>query len=197
MASILHLVGSPVDDFHAELSRLYAGACIEALSARTSHTMHVAYVSPDGTWRLPADLRTESLSAAVRMTASEAINHLGVLGIDAVVPQMFRLPGMTTYRALFDFLGIRYLGNPPDVMAIAADKAKTRAVVAAAGVGLLHGALQLVGADRAVAIAVELVEQRIDAGLVAAVPEGRGARPFRQRQAQAGQDDGQGGGSDR
>ena len=147
MASILHLVGSPVDDFHAELSRLYAGACIEALSARTAHTMHVAYVSPDGTWRFPADLRTESLSAAVRMTASEAINHLGVLGIDAVVPQMFCLPGMTTYRALLDLLGIRYLGNPPDVMAIAADKAKTRAVVAAAGVAVPAGAVLHPGDD--------------------------------------------------
>ncbi|MGB3353241.1 MAG: D-alanine--D-alanine ligase [Mycobacterium sp.] len=147
MASILHLVGSPVDDFHAELSRLYAGACFDALSARTAHTMHVAYVSPDGMWRFPADLRAESLSAAVRMTVSEAITHLGVLGIDAVVPQMFCLPGMTTYRALFDVLGIRHLGNPPDVMALAADKAKTRAVVAAAGVAVPAGVVVHPGDD--------------------------------------------------
>ena len=34
-----------------------------------------------------------------------------------MVPQMFCRPGMTSYRALFDVLGIPYLGNPPDVMA--------------------------------------------------------------------------------
>ena len=32
---------------------------------------------------------------------------------------MFCLPGMTSYRALFDVLGIPYVGNPPEVMAIA------------------------------------------------------------------------------
>ena len=31
---------------------------------------------------------------------------------------MFCLPGMTAYRALFDVLGIPYVGNPPDVMAL-------------------------------------------------------------------------------
>ena len=29
-----------------------------------------------------------------------------------MVPQMFCIPGMTAYRALFDVLGIPYLGNP-------------------------------------------------------------------------------------
>ena len=52
---------------------------------------------------------------------------------------MFCLPGMTTYRALFDVLGIPYVGNPPDVMALGADKAKARAVVAAAGVAVPGG----------------------------------------------------------
>src|SRR6185369_7022142 len=59
------------------------------------------------------------------------------------LPQMFCLPGMTTYRALFDALGIPYVGNPPDVMALGADKAKARAVVAAAGVALRTGERRL------------------------------------------------------
>jgi len=61
---------------------------------------------------------------------SAAVRHIEQLGIDVMLPQMFCLPGMTTYRALFDALGIPYVGNPPDVMALGADKAKARAVVA-------------------------------------------------------------------
>ena len=33
--------------------------------------------------------------------------------MDAMIPQMFCIPGMTAYRALFDELGIPYLGNRP------------------------------------------------------------------------------------
>ena len=52
---------------------------------------------------------------------------------------MFCLPGMTSYRALFDVLDIPVVGNTPDVMALAANKAKAKAVVAAAGVLVPQG----------------------------------------------------------
>lgn len=42
--SVLHLVGSAVDNFHAELSRLYARACLDALADR--YDVLLAYVSP-------------------------------------------------------------------------------------------------------------------------------------------------------
>ena len=58
---------------------------------------------------------------------------------DVVVPQMFCLPGMTTYRALLELLGLPYVGSPPDVMALAAHKARAKAVVAAAGVRVPAG----------------------------------------------------------
>ena len=137
--SVLHLVGSAVDDFYAELSRLYAGACLAALAEDDRYDMHLAYVSPDGSWRFPADLGAKSIASAVAMSPADAIAHLAVLGVDVVVPQMFCVPGMTSHRALFDLLGIPYLGNTPDVMAIAADKAKARAIVAAAGVAVPVG----------------------------------------------------------
>ena len=54
--SVLHLVGSAVDEFHADLSRLYAGACLAALTDSARDDVHLAYVSPDGWWRFPADL---------------------------------------------------------------------------------------------------------------------------------------------
>jgi len=48
---------------------------------------------------------------------------------------------MTYYRALFDLLNIPYVGNTPDVMALAANKAKTRAIVASSGVSIPQGEL--------------------------------------------------------
>ena len=59
------------------------------------------------------------------------------LGVDVVVPQMFCLPGMTTYRALFDLLGhpLRRQ-HPRRDGARRRDKARAKAVVAAAGVAV-------------------------------------------------------------
>lgn len=138
---VLHLVGSPVDEFHAELSRLYAGACLSALGdvAGDEHEAHIAYVAPGGDWRFPADLSAPALAAAPSHSTAAAIAAITELDVDVMVPQMFCLPGMTAYRALFDVLGIPYVGNRADVMALAADKGKTRAVVAAAGVRVPPG----------------------------------------------------------
>jgi D-alanine-D-alanine ligase len=137
--SVLHLVGSPVDDFHAELSRLYAGASIAALDDPRRYRTHVAYVAPGGAWSFPADLSPRSLSTAVQMALPEALSRIEALSIDVMVPQMFCLPGMTVYRSLFDAAGVPYLGSSGDVMAVGADKVRTRAIVGAAGVHVPAG----------------------------------------------------------
>jgi D-alanine-D-alanine ligase len=131
---LLHLVGSPVDEFHAELSRLYAAGCLEALGDRYEHA--IAYVAPGDVWSFPSSL---SALSGPTFSRSEALSHIASLGVDVVVPQMFCPPGMTEYRALFDDLGIPYVGNPPAVMATAMDKARAREVVAAAGVPVPAG----------------------------------------------------------
>ena len=137
--SVLHLVGSPVDEFFADLSRLYAGGALAALATDGTYEHHVAYVAPGGAWSFPADLGAQALAAAVPMAPGDAMAHVARLGIDVVVPQMFCRPGMTAYRALFEVLGIPVVGNPPEVMAIAADKAAARAIVSAAGVAVPAG----------------------------------------------------------
>jgi D-alanine-D-alanine ligase len=151
---VLHLVGSAVDDFHAGLSRLYAGGCLDALADRTGYDAHIAYVSPDGSWRFPAALSARALAQAQACTIVEALHHILSLDVDVVVPQMFCHPGMTGYRALFDVLGIPYLGNTPAVLALAADKAKTRAVVAAAGVAVPAGEVVAPGQPRTLRLPV-------------------------------------------
>jgi len=67
-----------------------------------------------------------------------------------MVPQMFCLPGMTRYRGLFDLLGIPYVANPPDVMALSSHKARAKAVVAAAGVDVPQGVVVCAGGHAAI-----------------------------------------------
>ncbi len=138
---VLHLVGSAVSEFYCDLSRLYAQDCLESTADAALYEFHVAYVTPDLQWRFPTDLSRESISSAAPMYLADAVQRLTALEIDVMVPQMFCVPGMTYYRALFDLLEIPYVGNTPDVMALGANKAKAKGVVAAAGVNVPEGEL--------------------------------------------------------
>jgi D-alanine-D-alanine ligase len=138
---VLHLVGSVVSEFYCDLSRLYAEDCFECNAEVNLYEFHVAYVTPDHQWRFPQSLRPEAIAAASPMPLAAAIQVLSQLKPDVMVPQMFCVPGMTSYRALFDLLNIPYVGNLPDVMALTANKAKAKAVVAAAGVKVPTGEL--------------------------------------------------------
>jgi D-alanine-D-alanine ligase len=138
---VLHLVGSAVSEFYGDLSRLYAQDCLESTANPARYEFYIAYITPDRQWRFPIDLSRAAIASARSMSVVEAVRVLTELKIDVMVPQMFCIPGMTYYRALFDLLGIPYLGNTPDVMALASDKAKAKAVVAAAGVRVPRGEL--------------------------------------------------------
>ncbi|MCC3449333.1 MAG: ATP-grasp domain-containing protein [Microcoleus sp. PH2017_39_LGB_O_B] len=136
---VLHLVGSAVSDFYCDLSRLYAQDCLENTANSALYEFHIAYVSPDRTWRFPTSLDKSAIEAAHPMSLADAVQVLTDLQIDVMIPQMFCIPGMTQYRSLFDLLSIPYVGNPAELMALVADKARTKAVVAAAGVSVPLG----------------------------------------------------------
>lgn len=138
---VLFLVGSPTSDFFCDLSRLYAADCLASTADPALYEFHVAYVTPDGRWRFPADLGRRSIDAACTVPVTEAVRHITGLDVDVAVPQMFCPSGMTHYRSLLELLQIPYLGNTPDVMALAMDKGKTRAIVAAAGIDVPEGEL--------------------------------------------------------
>lgn len=138
---VLHLAGSEVSEFYCDLSRLYAQDCLESTADASLYEFHVAYVTPDRRWRFPTDLSREAIASAGPMSFAEAVKRLTALEIDVMVPQMFCIPGMTYYRALFDLLDVPYLGNTPDVMALGVNKAKAKAVVAGAGVSVPRGEL--------------------------------------------------------
>jgi D-alanine-D-alanine ligase len=148
---VLHLAGSAVSDFLADLSRLYAQDCLQAAADPARYEFHVAYVTPDGRWRFPDDLSQAAIDAAAPMPLDSTVRYLAALQPDVMLPQMFCLPGMTSYRALFDVLGVPYVGSPPAVMALGADKAHAKAVVAAAGVRVPPGEVLRKGDEPSVA----------------------------------------------
>lgn len=145
---ILHLVGSPTDIRHVELSTLYAAGCIQALCQPAKYEFLIALVSPDGLWRFPQSLDSGAVAAAKPMALHTAVELLVKARIDVAIPHMFCLAGMTQYRALLQMLGIAFVGNLPFQMALTADKAKTKAVVSAAGVRVPRGKLLAISADR-------------------------------------------------
>ncbi|MEM6839656.1 MAG: D-alanine--D-alanine ligase [Cyanobacteria bacterium P01_C01_bin.120] len=136
---ILHLTGSAQDEFFCDLSRFYAKGCIAATGDPARYEFHIAYVTPDRQWRFPTSLSAADIAAAVPMDLSAAIATLQARHIDVALPQMFCLPGMTQYRSLLDLLGIPYVGNPAELMALTAHKAQAKAIVAAAGVNVPAG----------------------------------------------------------
>jgi D-alanine-D-alanine ligase len=142
---VLHLVGSAASEFYENLSRLYAQDCLESTANPALYEFYIAYITPDRQWRFPVDLSREALASASPMSVAQAIQQLAELRIDVMVPQMFCIPGMTYYRSLFELLGIPYVGNTPDVMALTANKARAKAVVAAAGVSVPAGELLRAG----------------------------------------------------
>ncbi|WP_226378822.1 D-alanine--D-alanine ligase [Pseudonocardia sp. KRD291] len=137
----MHLTGSAVSDELADLSLLYARGCLTATADPDHYETHIAHVSPDGRWRFPASLDPQVLDTAAPVTAGDAIRRITELEPDVMVPQMFCRPGMTNYRALFDVLGVPYLGNTPDATALSVDKHRARTLVAAAGVHVPHAEL--------------------------------------------------------
>ncbi len=158
--TILQLVGSPTDDTYRELSELYARAAQEALAGAEYRFVN-AHVSPGGAWRFPEILDDSAIAAAPSLSLAEAVQHIALLEADLALPQMFCRTGVSHYRALLDLLDLPYLGNAPLQMALAADKAKTRAIVASAGVAVPEG--QLLKDGEAAALDLPLIVKPNDA----------------------------------
>jgi len=139
---ILHLVGSVYNDFYCGLSYRYAEGCLKnTVNVSSLQDFQIAYVTCDGQWRFPRSLSLEDIAAAKPMSLSDAIQFIIAQKINLMIPHMYCTPGMTHYRALFDLLKIPYMGSAPDVMAVTAHKAKTKAIVATAGVNVPLGEL--------------------------------------------------------
>ena len=139
---VIHLLGSAVSHYYEQLSTNYARECVESTmtdAAQDHFEFLFACVHPDGCWSFPLSLGDVDIAAAPRINNAMALSHLAGLEADVVVPHMFCYPGMTTYRSIFDLLGVPMVGCPVDAMAISTNKARTRAIIAAHGVRVARG----------------------------------------------------------
>jgi len=131
---VLHLCGSRASEYYEGVSAYYASQCFDTVVAQGTFEHGIALVHIDGSWSFPKDFSDEAKGAAERMSLADAMSAIQDLAPSAIVPHMFCLPGMTTYRALFDAMKIPVVGNDAGVMALSTNKAQSRAVVAAGGV---------------------------------------------------------------
>ena len=183
---VLHLTGSSTTAELDDLSRLYAHDCLGAVEDPERYEPIIVHVSPGGEWRFPTGVTDAELAGAPGMTPAAAIARIGELAIDVMVPHMFCVAGMTRYRAVFDTLGIPYVGNPPEAMALTARKDLARAVVGAAGVRVPAG--RVVGDDPdgdLAGIGLPVVVKPVDADNSAGVSLVRDTRDYRAALAKA------------
>lgn len=134
---VLHLAGSVESEFLHNLSLLYCEGAWNALTEEYPHSL-LAVVAPDRTWRITSN-KFQGLASAEVRTEKDALAWLSRSGVDAVVPHMFCTEGMTTYRAHMEALGLRLLGNPSHVCAIAHHKEQTKSILREAGVRVPGG----------------------------------------------------------
>jgi len=131
---VLHLCGSAASEYYEGVSTYYSNECFEEVAKHGTYDNRPCIVHLDGTWSFPADMSEEAKAKAERLTIAQAFAKLAELKPAAMVPHMFCLPGMTTYRAIFDALCIPIVGNSSVVMGISTNKVQSKAIVEAAGV---------------------------------------------------------------
>lgn len=135
---VLHLCGSMASDYYEGVSIYYGSECLQEVTQQGKYINIPCFVHLDGTWSFPSDTSEGTRATTQHLSFPEAMAKISELKPEAVVPHMFCLPGMTSFRALFDTMGVPVVGNTADVMALSTDKWKTKAVVAVSGVKVPH-----------------------------------------------------------
>ena len=110
---ILQLVGSPTDDFHRELSEMYAVGCANAFFGQGLYRFSFAHISPNGAWCFPESLSLSDRRSAEKHATADALAIIASMDVDCGLPQLFCLRGMTECRAIFGILDIPFIGNNP------------------------------------------------------------------------------------
>mmetsp|Transcript_11537 Transcript_11537/g.21832 ORF Transcript_11537/g.21832 Transcript_11537/m.21832 type:complete len:355 (-) Transcript_11537:276-1340(-) len=136
---VIHLLGSAASDYYEGVSVLYAEQCLKEAFEHNTFANTPCRVHADGTWSFPKDLTKEAMEAAERVSTDKAIEKIAQLNPSAVVPHMFCLPGMTTYRSFCDLMSMPLVGNTADVMALSTNKWQSKAIVQSFGVKVPEG----------------------------------------------------------
>jgi len=138
--NVLHLCGSQASEYYEGVSNYYASECFKAVTETGNYVHLIARVHCDGSWSFPKDF-SETEKEAEHMDIIKAMQVIADLQPQVMIPHMFCMPGMTTYRALFQALKIPYVGNDGPLMSLSENKAHSRCIVQAAGVRVAQGEL--------------------------------------------------------
>jgi len=138
---VLHLCGSGVSEYYEGVSSYYASECFQAVTETGTYDNRIAKVHCDGSWSFPASFKDEDKEAAPRMSIIDAMRTISEMKPAVMIPHMFCLPGMTTYRTLFEAFKIPMVGCDGPLMSLSTNKAHTRSIVQAAGVRVAQGEL--------------------------------------------------------
>ena len=132
MIRLLHLVGSPTDEYNYKISVLYAKAC----DSHGDFDFHYAVLKPDKTWTFTKsldgleELEEENPGSIVPMSLAEAVQHItGSIRPDAAIHHMFCTEGTVYYRSLMEMLNIQLIGPTSQCAMISTNKALTRGAV--------------------------------------------------------------------
>jgi len=119
---IMHVVGSPTDEYNFRLNLLYASACIPG----DVFDFCFAVIFPDGRWCFPSSLENGALEAAEKMNIDVAIRTMMAWRPNAVHSHLFCVKGQTDYRGLLFSLGFPMIGSSPTSYGQCKDKGLTR-----------------------------------------------------------------------
>jgi len=136
---VLHLIGSPSSEFHFHCSALYARSLLECDYGSYNKNI-IAAIHPDGLWSFPKDFKEDLLDRKKlkKYKTAEAIKIIEALVPDVMV-QHIQCDKKLMYSALFEVLGIPFVGCDAQVTANTVDKGVTRAILTQAGVKMPDG----------------------------------------------------------
>merc|ERR1711892_1024115 len=142
---VLHLLGSPTDEFSFEISVMYAKSLAQAKYLTTlDHTNMYAVVHPGGSWSFPQDITNGELEVGKTYDLTAALGLVRDLNPDMMV-QHILCAKRPLYTAMFEILNIPSIGSDSQVSANIADKGTTRALLLQAGLPVPSGVVVVKG----------------------------------------------------
>jgi len=142
---VLHLLGSPTDEFSFRISVMYARSLITAEYESTlNHTNIYAVVHPGGSWSFPENITHEDLEVGKTYEATAALGVVQEMKPDLMV-QHILCAKRPLYTAMFEILHIPYIGSNSEVTAIIVDKGTTRGLLLKASLPVPRGVVMMKG----------------------------------------------------
>lgn len=140
---ILHVLGSPSDEYSLRLGILYGGSFPEDMQSKQyDYIFSYALVRPTGTWSFVKKLSDivdlekleERENNVKKMDITTALQYImDVLKPDLALVHLQCLKGMTSHRALFEALNIPVVGGSAESRYLTMDKLSTRGVLLSSG----------------------------------------------------------------